>query len=130
LSRLTDLLAKVKAKDSQLGADLEREFKLLSSRLPFGLNFERHSPEAVELALRPVRKGDKVRVLPERGSVKKGDLLEAVQDVDGILELGDVDHAECASLIPYPNLRHPLADGAVMGLESSGIRPCCTRSNW
>ena len=73
MSRLTDLLAKAKAKDSQLGADLEREFKLLSSRLPFGLNFERHSPEAVELPLRPVRKGDKVRVLPERGSVKKGD---------------------------------------------------------
>jgi len=73
LSRLTDLLAKAKAKDSQLGADLEREFKLLSSRLPFGLNFERHSPEAVELPLRPVRKGDKVRVLPDRGSVKKGD---------------------------------------------------------
>lgn len=73
MSRLTDLLAKAKAKDSQLGADLEREFKLLSSRLPFGLNFERHSPEAVELPLRPVRKGDKVRVLPDRGSVKKGD---------------------------------------------------------
>ncbi|MBV6274280.1 site-specific DNA-methyltransferase [Alcaligenaceae bacterium CGII-47] len=45
----------------------------MSSRLPFGLNFERHSPEAVELPLRPVRKGDKVRVLPERGSTKKGD---------------------------------------------------------
>lgn len=73
MSRLTDLLAKAKAKDSQLGADLEREFKLLSSRLPYGLNFERHSPEVVELPLRSVRKGDKVRVLPERGSVKKGD---------------------------------------------------------
>lgn len=73
MSRLTDLLARTKAKDAQLGADLEREFKALSSRLPFGLNFERHSPEAVELPLRPVRKGDKVRVLPERGSTKKGD---------------------------------------------------------
>jgi adenine-specific DNA-methyltransferase len=73
LSRLTDLIAKAKAKDSQLGADLEREFKALSTRLAFGLNFERHSPEAVELPLRPMRKGDKVRVLPPRGSVKKGD---------------------------------------------------------
>jgi adenine-specific DNA-methyltransferase len=27
----------------------------------------------VELPLRPIRKGDKVRVLPERGSTKKGD---------------------------------------------------------
>lgn len=56
-----------------MGADLEREFKALSSRLPFGLNFERHRPEAVELPQRPIRKGDKVRVLPERGSTKKGD---------------------------------------------------------
>ena len=73
MSRLTDLIAQAKAKDTQLGADLEREFKALSTRLPFGLNFERHSPEAVELPLRPIRKGDKVRVLPPRSSVKKGD---------------------------------------------------------
>ncbi|WP_410676493.1 hypothetical protein [Citrobacter braakii] len=73
MSRLTDLIAKTKAKDPQLGADLDREIKILSSRLPFGLNFERHSPEVVELPLRPVRKGDKVRILPERGSAKKGD---------------------------------------------------------
>lgn len=73
VSRLTDLIAQAKAKDTQMGADLEREFKALSSRLPFGLNFERHRPEAVELPQRPIRKGDKVRVLPERGSTKKGD---------------------------------------------------------
>lgn len=73
MSRLTDLIAQAKAKDSQLGADLEREFRVLSSRLPFGLNFERHSPEAVELPLRPIRKGDKVRILPPRKTVKKGD---------------------------------------------------------
>jgi len=73
MSRLTDLIAQTKARDPQLGADLEREFKVLSSRLPFGLNFERHSPEAVELPQRPIRKGDKVRVLPLRGSTKKGD---------------------------------------------------------
>ncbi|MDR3158516.1 MAG: site-specific DNA-methyltransferase [Zoogloeaceae bacterium] len=73
MSRLTDLIAQVKAKDAQVGADLEHEFKTLSSRLPFGLNFERHRPEAVELPLRPIRRGDKVRVLPERGSAAKGD---------------------------------------------------------
>ncbi len=73
MSRLTDLIAQAKAKDPTLGADLDREFKELSSRLPFGLNFERHSPEAVELPLRPIRKGDKVRMLPERGSTQKGD---------------------------------------------------------
>jgi adenine-specific DNA-methyltransferase len=73
VSRLTDLIAQAKAQDPQLGADLDQEFKQLSSRLPFGLNFERHRPEAVELPQRPVRKGDKVRVLPPRGSTKKGD---------------------------------------------------------
>lgn len=73
MSRLTDLIAQAKVKDPQLGADLDREFKVLSSRLPFGLNFERHRPEVVELPLRPIRKGYKVRVLPERGSTKKGD---------------------------------------------------------
>jgi len=73
MSRLTDLIRKAKAEDPQLGADLEREFRALSSRLSFGLNFERHTPEAVELPKRPVRRGDKVRVLPPRGETKKGD---------------------------------------------------------
>lgn len=73
MSRLTDLIAEIKAKDAQMGADLEREFRVLSSRLPFGLNFERHRPEAVELPGCRIRRGDKVRVLPERGSTKNGD---------------------------------------------------------
>lgn len=73
MSRLTDLIGQAKARDAQLGAELEREFKVLSSRLSFGLNFERHRPETVELPGRPVRKGDKVRVLPKRGSTAKGD---------------------------------------------------------
>lgn len=62
MSRLTDLIAQAKAKNPQLGVDLDREFKVLTSRLPFGLNFERHSPEAVELPQRPIRKGDKVHI--------------------------------------------------------------------
>ncbi|MBK7815951.1 MAG: site-specific DNA-methyltransferase [Rhodocyclaceae bacterium] len=98
MSRLTDLLARAKSKDAQLGADLEREFKLLSSRLPFGLNFERHSPEAVELPLHPVRKGDKVRVLAERGSVKKGDQrlwqVKAIHKATKIADLELLDTAE------------------------------------
>jgi adenine-specific DNA-methyltransferase len=73
MSRLTDLIAQAKAKDAELGHELEREFKVLSVRRSFGLNFERHRPESVELPGRPVRKGDKVRVLPARGSTAKGD---------------------------------------------------------
>lgn len=92
MSRLTDLIAQAKAKDSKLGADLDREFKVLSSRLPFGLNFERHSPEAVELPLRPIRKGDKVRVLPERGATKKGDQrLWQVKAIHKAKKLADLE---------------------------------------
>ena len=88
MSRLTDLVAHAKANDLQLGTDLEREFKALSSRLAFGLNFERHRPEAVELPQRSVRRGDKVRVLPKRGSTNKGDQrLWVVKKID---KAGDV----------------------------------------
>lgn len=100
MSRLTDLIGKAKAEDPQLGADLEREFRALSSRLSFGLNFERHNPEAVELPSRPVRKRDKVRVLPARGETKKGDQrLWRVRAIrkrknEADLELPDAENAE------------------------------------
>ncbi len=62
MSRLTDLIAQTKAKDPALGEELEREVKALRNRRAFGLNFERHAPETVELPGRPVRRGDKVRI--------------------------------------------------------------------
>lgn len=96
MSRLTDLIAQARNKDAQLGADLEREFRVLSSRLPFGLNFERHRPEAVELPQRPVRKGDKVRVLPERGSTARGDLR--LWQVARIAKIGQKKLAELEPL--------------------------------
>lgn len=73
MSRLTDLIVRAKARDIALGEELEREFKALASRRAFGLNFERHRPESVELPGRPVRRGDKVRILPPRGSVQRAD---------------------------------------------------------
>jgi adenine-specific DNA-methyltransferase len=92
VSRLTDLLARAKVKDAQLGADLEREFRALSARLQFGLHFERHNPEAVELPLRPIRKGDKVRMLPARGSVKKGDQrLWQVKSIHKAMKVADLE---------------------------------------
>ena len=85
MSRLTDLIAQAKLKDPQLGKDLEREFRALSSRRAFGLNFERHRPEAVELPKRAIRKGDKVRILPERGSTSKSDQrLWAVKKINKV----------------------------------------------
>jgi adenine-specific DNA-methyltransferase len=73
VSRLTELIAQAKAKDPSLGAELEKEIRTLANRRSFGLNFERHRPESVELPGRPIRKGDKVRILPPRGETKKGD---------------------------------------------------------
>lgn len=73
MSRLTELIRQAKEKDPALGAELEREYRTLSGRRAFGLNFERHRPEVVALPGRPVRRGDKVRILPSRGSTEKGD---------------------------------------------------------
>ncbi|HEX8124121.1 MAG TPA: DNA methyltransferase [Allosphingosinicella sp.] len=62
---------------------MAREIKALQLRRAFGLNFERHQPEAVELPGRPVRRGDKVRLLPDRGSAANGDQrLWTVKAVD------------------------------------------------
>lgn len=87
MSRLTDLIAQVKAKDPQMGLDLESEFKALSKRRAFGLNFERHKPEEVELPGRPIRRGDKVRIFPERGATGPGDqrlwIVNRTERVDG-----------------------------------------------
>src|SRR3954463_4701662 len=71
MSRLNDLLRELRSRAPALAKDLEHEFAALADRRAFGLNFERHVPEAVELPGRKVRKGDKVRVLPPRGEVPK-----------------------------------------------------------
>ncbi|MGY6554564.1 MAG: site-specific DNA-methyltransferase [Wenzhouxiangella sp.] len=55
-----------------MAEDLRREFAQLSKRRAFGLNFERHVPETVELPGRLVRKGDKVRFVAERGQAAGG----------------------------------------------------------
>lgn len=52
--------------DQALAKELASEVKALSGRRAFGLNFERHVPETVELPVRRVRRGDKVRVLAPR----------------------------------------------------------------
>ena len=87
MSRLSELIRKTREKDPELAAELEREYRALAGRRAFGLNFERHRPEAVELPGRPVRKGDKVRILPERGSTDRGDqrlwLVRRVEKIDG-----------------------------------------------
>lgn len=68
MSRLSELLRQARNADPQLGADLETEFAALKRQRTFGLIFETHQPEAVELPGRRIRRGDKVRILSPRGS--------------------------------------------------------------
>lgn len=87
MSRLTELLRQARKTDPQLGADLEAEISALTKRRSFGLVFEQHQPEAVELAGRPVRRGDKVRELPPRGDTEAGDQrlwrVSRIERIDG-----------------------------------------------
>lgn len=104
MSRLTDLIAQLKVKDSQLALDLEKEIKVLSSRLPFGLNFERHSPELVQLPGKRIRKNDKVQILNERGSLKKTNpqiwtVKNIINKKIAVLEsigLDEIQHNQCS----------------------------------
>lgn len=140
MSRLTDLLRVAKQLDPQLGADLEEELKPLQKRLPFGLNFERHAPEAVELPGHKIRKTSKVRVLPPRGSTARGDQrLWRVESIAGDLaEISLLDSADLEiATVPvddlvlvaefrdriYPGLR---PDGTV---ERGGDKPFHTVIN-
>ncbi|MDD1386612.1 site-specific DNA-methyltransferase [Curtobacterium poinsettiae] len=67
MARIHELLTQLRATSPALAADIEREVDALSDRRSFGLNFERHAPEAVELPGRKIRTGDKVRTQPLRG---------------------------------------------------------------
>lgn len=144
MSRLTELISQAKAKDRQLGEDFEREFRALSSRRAFGLNFERHRPEAVELPQRPIRKGDKVRVLPERGSTKSGDRrLWLVKNIAGegderqaaLQVLGsseaDSEHVSVNDLVVVAEFRDFIYPGLVSTgrVERGGDKPFHTVIN-
>jgi adenine-specific DNA-methyltransferase len=123
VSRLTDLIARAKAKDPALGDELDREFKALASRRAFGLNFERHKPESVELPGRPVRRGDKVHVLPPRGSTAKGDQrLWRVMRLDGAGK-ARVAHLSLVDAAEPENAEVPVADLVVVAEFRDYIYP-------
>ena len=136
MSRLTDLIAHVKQKDSNLADDLENEIRALAERRQFGLNFERHRPEAVELPARRVRKGDKVRVLPRRGSNERGDhrlwRVARTEILDGIrwahLVLIDGDEStvvDASDTVVAAEFRDPIYPGlrSTGRIERGGDRP-------
>lgn len=74
MSRLTDLLRSVESNDHQIAAELRKEITALThNQRTFGLVYEKHQPEAVQLPGIKIRKGSKVNILPERGSTAKVD---------------------------------------------------------
>jgi adenine-specific DNA-methyltransferase len=108
VSRLTDLLRELRTRDSALAHDLEREVAALADRRAFGLNFERHVPEAVELPGRKVRKGDKVRILTPRGQMpKKSD--EKLWRIVGIERSARTAKLESLAA-PVPDSAEPVAE--------------------
>lgn len=142
MSRLSNLLRQVESLSTQLGADLKQEVEALSSRRAFGLNFERHIPETVELPNRPVRKGDKVRFLPERGK-KPNSVDRRIWRVDQIFRTKDGQVANLIrrqgsetevqtmtrpvdDLVVIAEFRDPIYPGlAPTGrIERGGDRPC------
>lgn len=122
MSRLSELMSAVSDLDPKVGGELVREIKLLQQRTSYGLMFERHRPEAVELPGHPVRTNSKVRLLPGRGSHEtpdsrlwsvervRRDELEVAAIIDGNIETRTVARddvlvvAEFSDRI-YPGLR-------------------------
>lgn len=127
-----------------LADDLQREYDALADRRSFGLNFERHVPEAVELPGRKVRKGDKVRVLPERGqsATAENDRLwrvTAIGTESGVRRASVVslDDTENEASVPVDDLvvvaefRDPIYPGLVSTgkIERGGDKPFHTVIN-
>lgn len=142
MSRLSDLLRQVGAVDEALAKDLQREVDALADRRAFGLNFERHVPEAVELPGRKVRKGDKVHILPERGknpTVENERLWRVTaieRDASGAIaeledargenpERRDVAVAAVEDLVVVAEFRDPIYPGLVSTgkVERGGDKP-------
>lgn len=144
MSRLNDLIRQARLKDPALADDLEREVAALADRRAFGLNFERHVPEAVELPGRRVRHGDKVRVLPPRGTSPKADerlwrVRSIEKDGDGqrrakLESLPDGEETESAAiadLVVVAEFRDPIYPGLVSTgkVERGGDKPFHTVIN-
>lgn len=138
MSRLNDLIRQVGLKDESLATELRREFSALADRRAFGLNFERHVPEAVELPGRPVRKGDKVRVLRPRGTMpkKENDKLWRVTSIvkdrqsrtatlEALSDSTDIAEAAVEDLVVVAEFRDPIYPGLVSTgtVERGGDKP-------
>lgn len=143
MARIHDLIRQLETKDPALAAEISREVRALSERRAFGLNFERHTPEQVELPGRPVRKGDKVHILPPRGEfgTKENKRIWIVQSISTgnprIASLVAQTDSEQSCEIPVEDLvvvaefRDPIYPGLVSTgkVERGGDKPFHTVIN-
>lgn len=143
LAHIHELLRQLRAtggSNALLADDFQREFDVLSDRRAFGLNFERHTPEAVELPGRRVRTGDKVHILPPRGErpTEANSQLWRVSEIEGAREdrfatLAQHPPAEpavtatsaVADLVVVAEFRDPIYPGLVSTgkVERGGDKP-------
>jgi adenine-specific DNA-methyltransferase len=147
VSTLSELLRQVAQKDPQLAADLSGEVRALSRRREFGLNFERHTPETVELPGRPIRKGDKVRFLAPRGEdlnsvdcglwkvasiarTDAGRVATVIRQPSATAEL-ETTTRSCDDLVVVAEFRDPIYPGLVSTgrVERGGDKPFHTVIN-
>ena len=143
MARINDLLRQLESKDPALADEISREMRALSERRAFGLNFERHTPEQVELPGRPVRKGDKVHILPPRGELPKTE-NQRIFLVDSISKgkirvaslIAQDDHDEnrevpIEDLVVVAEFRDPIYPGLVSTgkVERGGDKPFHTVIN-
>lgn len=143
LARIHELLRQLRANgpaNAALADDMEREVDALSNRRAFGLNFERHTPEEVELPGRPVRTGDKVHILSPRGTLTTAANLKLWRvtaidgkDTDRIASLEtypahdqvETTSAELGDLVVVAEFRDPIYPGLVSTekVERGGEKP-------
>jgi adenine-specific DNA-methyltransferase len=149
LARIHELLRQLRASNTANAAiadDIERELDALSNRRAFGLNFERHTPEEVELPGRPVRTGDKVHVLPPRGTIPtaansrlwrvnaiggKGADRVASLETYPAHDSAEIVSAALADLVVVAEFRDPIYPGLVSTgkVERGGDKPYHTVIN-
>lgn len=114
-SQLEALVSRVAELDAKLASDITLQLKHAARDKEFGLVFNRHLPEMVELYGRAVRRGDKVRVIGEqqlyivklirgRGSERVAELMSATAEprevpVTELVVIADFDDPV------YPGLR-------------------------
>ncbi|MGB3257774.1 MAG: DNA methyltransferase [Ornithinimicrobium sp.] len=136
-NELNDIIARVAGLDPAVGEAMREQVTTLIKLRPNGLNFERHIPEQVALAGRPISVGDKVRFIPERGSTKvEGDdptwVVTKLTGPKGakVAELldresGDTATRDADNLIYVADFRDPIYPGLVSTgrVERGGGKP-------